>query len=295
MAMETQKITPVPVVMRSHNDLPLIRETLEMVSKQTYPYKLFIFDNASDDGTLEVVSSYTDAIFTVPKGKYVPGEVLNRAMEAAGGLGEFVVFLNSDCTPANEFWLEKLLTGFTDESVCAVFGRQSPRPDCKPLFAKDTNDTYGDGARQALWKHCFSMASSAIRTSCWEESAFREDIQYSEDIDWTWRARQRGWTIQYVKDSEVYHSHNYTYAQFKKRHYGEGKAEAAIFTWSSWEKNFFRYSFLPYARQVKDDMLYALSHKKFGSFFYSPVIRFAQLTGRRKGFKEGLRAAAAKE
>lgn len=59
----------------------------------------------------------------------------------------FVAFLNSDCTPLDEHWLEYLLASFS-EGVAAVFGRQVPRPDCKPLFAKDTEDTFGDGERQ---------------------------------------------------------------------------------------------------------------------------------------------------
>ncbi len=279
---------PVPVVMRSHNDLPLIRETLGMVSKQTTPFTLIAFDNDSTDGTRELLSQYTDEVYRVPAGTYVPGKVLNRAVEAADPAAEFIVFLNSDCTPADEHWLENLLGGFSDPKTAAVFGRQLPRPDCLPLFAKDTEDTYGDGSRQQYWKHCFSMASSAIRRSCWEESPFREDIQYSEDIDWTWRARQRGWGIAYVRDSAVYHSHNYSLKQFRKRHYGEGKADAQIFSWSGWERSWLRYSLLPCLRQVKSDWGYALKHRSAQAFFHSPALRFNQMIGRRKGFQEGL-------
>ncbi len=277
------------VILRSHNDMPLIADTLAMLARQTHPFHLIALDNSSTDGTLEELKKYTDHIIDIPTGTYVPGPVLNRGMEEAAAYDRYVAFLNSDCTPADENWLEELLKGFTDDSVCAVFGRQMPRPDCKPLFAKDTDDTYGDGSRQKYWRHCFSMASSAIDRTCWEESPFRSDIQYSEDIDWTWRARQRGWKIVYAKDSKVYHSHNYSWKAFRKRHYGEGRAEAVIFPWSKWEQSFLRYSLLPYLRQVKSDWGYAVSHRSPAAFFHSPVIRMAQLLGRRKGFREGLR------
>jgi len=239
------------IIMRSYNDMPLIADTLAMVSRQTTPFELISLDNESTDGTLHEIKKYTDRTINIPKGTYIPGRVLNQGMEVSHG--EFVVLLNSDCTPFSESWLKDLLAGFTDDNVAAVFGRQIPRPDCHPVFAKDTEDTFGDGSNQKYWRHCFSMASSAIRRSVWEKMKFDEDIQYSEDIDWTWRARQEGYEIRYVADSIVMHSHNYTLRQFYRRHYGEGRAEAVIFDWSKWEQSLIRYSLLPYIRQTISD------------------------------------------
>jgi len=276
--------------MRSYNDMPLIADTLAAVDQQTTSFELISLDNESTDNTLLEIRKYTDRTINIPKGTYVPGRVLNQGMEASHG--EFVVFLNSDCTPQDELWLKNLLAGFTDDNVAAVFGRQIPRPDCHPIFAKDTEDTFGDGSNQKYWRHCFSMASSAIRRSVWEEMKFDEDIQYSEDIDWTWRARQKGYEIRYVADSIVMHSHNYNLRQFYRRHYGEGRAEAVIFDWSKWEQSLFRYSLLPYIRQIINDEKFCLSHFSLGACFYSPVLRLAQLLGRRAGFKDGLADSA---
>ena len=278
------------IIMRSYQDMPLIADTLAMVSRQTTPFELISLDNESTDGTLQEIKKYTDRIINIPKGTYVPGRVLNKGMEVSHG--EFVVFLNSDCTPQNEFWLKNLLAGFTDDNVAAVFGRQIPRPDCHPIFAKDTEDTFGDGSNQKYWRHCFSMASSAIRRSVWEKMKFDEDIQYSEDIDWTWRARKKRHEIRYVADSIVLHSHIYSLRQFYRRHYGEGRAEAVIFDWSRWERSFIRYSLLPYIRQIISDEKYCLSHFSLGACLYSNVLRFAQLLGRRAGVKDGLKEGA---
>lgn len=275
------------VVMRSHNDMPILAETLAALHRQSSPFVLLVFDNASTDGTREEALRYTDRVVNVPAGTYVPGKVLNSAMQATSG--EVVVFLNSDCTPTNTTWLASLLSGLSDPEVAAVFGRQIPRPGCHPLFAKDTEETYGDGARQRFWRHCFSMASSAIRRSVWEPMPFNEAIQYSEDIEWTWRARQKGYRIAYVPESEVLHSHNYTLRQFHKRMFGEGKAEARIFSWSAWESSFLRYSLLPYFRQVLSDLRYCLPRGLLGPACFSWVLRGVQLAGRRKGFVEGLR------
>jgi len=275
------------VVMRCYNDAWIVEETLRGLARQRMEHRLMVFDNSSTDGSAEILRRHTEHFVNVPKGQYIPGRVLNDAMRRTDG--EFVVFLNSDCVPQDEFWLERLIEGFDDAKVAAVFGRQIPRPDCAPLFVKDTEDTFGDGARQRFWKHCFSMATSAVRRSAWEECHFREDIQYSEDVDWTWQARQRGHLIRYAKDSIAMHSHNYTLAQWKKRQFGEGKADAGIFEWAPWERTLLRYSILPFARQVLSDVKYGLRSGKIGAIGHSLPLRFVQLVGRRKGFLEGLK------
>jgi rhamnosyltransferase len=276
------------VVMRSHNDMPLISETLARLNEQDRDFELLCLDNESHDGTVEELRNYTKRIVNIPKGKYIPGRVLNMGMELTQG--DQVVFLNSDCTPQGSSWLRNLLAAFGREpNVAAVFGRQIPRPNCHPIFAKDTEDTYGDGSRQIYWRHCFSMASSAISRSVWQSLRFNEDLGYSEDIDWTWRARQAGYAIRYVPDSVVTHSHNYTLRQFYRRHYGEGRAEAAIFPWSVWESSLLRYSLLPYVRQVVSDWKHCLSGGIWDGAFFSPALRFAQMVGRRQGFSAGLK------
>src|SRR5260370_26758010 len=125
-------MSAVCVVMRSHNDMPIAAETLRSLRTQRTPFVLVAFDNASTDGTLEEIRKYTDRIHHVPAGAYVPGRVLNQAMAATEG--EFLVFLNSDCAPQNDWMLEALLAGFVSEGGAAVFGRRMPPPDCHPLL-----------------------------------------------------------------------------------------------------------------------------------------------------------------
>ena len=275
------------IVIRSHNDMPMIAETLAAIHRQDFPFELIVFDNESTDGTLDAIKKYTARIVNIPRGTYVPGRVLNLAMEVTEG--QFVVFLNSDCTPCDESWLRNLLKGFTEEAVAAVFGRQVPRPGCAPLYAKDTEDTFGDGSGQRLWRHCFSMASSAIRRSVWENIRFNEGLKISEDVDWTWRARQRGFTIRYVPDSVVLHSHNYSLRQYARRQYLEGRDEALIFEWPRWQRSLLRYSLLPWGRRMLSDWRHCLGRLAFGPAFWSPILRTVQMVSRRAGFRAGLR------
>jgi rhamnosyltransferase len=274
------------VALRSFNDAWIIRRTLEALKTQSVEHKLLILDNASSDGTAEIGREYADLFVNVPSGSYVPGKVLNQAMELTEG--DFVVFLNSDCPPQDAHCLERLIRPFDDVQVAATFGCQMPHADCYPIFARDTDDTFGDGSRQKYWKHCFSMAISAVRRSDWEARPFREDIQYSEDIEFTWAQVQRGQKVAYAADARVLHSHNYSIAQYAKRQAGEGKAEAAFFEWSRWQTTFWRYTLLPTLRQIAKDWIYCAKRKQWAWLLWAPAYRIRGAIARRRAFLAGL-------
>lgn len=280
----------VAIAMRSYNDIALIRQTLEMVSKQTYTnVELWNFDSTSSDGTLDVIREFNDEsrILLNDSKSYNPGKVLNSAMQATDA--DIVVFLNSDATPEREDWLEKLIAPFEDPNVGAVFGRQTSRPDCRTLFHKDNERAFGDGAVSETWVHFFSMANSAIRRSVYEEIPFETKIQYSEDIEWSYRVKKAGYRIAYVADAPAMHSHNYTLKQSYKRHFGEGKAEAWIFREGELNTSFFRYFLLPFGMEVMRDWLWGLRHFSFEALWHSIPLRFSQKFGRWQGLKQGMR------
>lgn len=273
------------IVMRSRDDHPLLAQTLAALATQDLPHRLLVLDNASTDGSAELAARVADRVETVPRGAYVPGRVLNRGMELTDG--EVTVFLNSDCTPVDPRWLRRLVEPFADPKVCATFGRQEPRPGCPALEAKDLMEAYGEAHRQERCRHWFSMASAAIRRSVWRGLRFDETLRYSEDVDWSWRARQAGGAIRFVPDSRVLHSHAYSLRQFYSRHYGEGQAEARIFAWSPWQASLLRYSLLPYVRQLWSDWRWCARAGAAGAALVAPLYRLAQLAGRRAGFLAG--------
>jgi rhamnosyltransferase len=211
--------------------------------------------------------------------------VLNEAVAATGG--DILVFLNSDATPENEDWLQRLIAPLRNTACGASYGRQTPRPDCRSLFIKDTERAFGDGRVSAGWLHFFSMANSAVRRDLLERYPFDTDIQYSEDIDWSYRMRKLGHSIVYVPDAPAMHSHNYTLGQSYRRHYGEGKAEAWIFRNGELNTSFLRYCLLPLGREVLRDFGWAVRSTSMDALLYSVPLRAAQKWGRWQGLKSG--------
>lgn len=282
----------VAIAMRSYNDIGVIRETLEMVQRQTYPrWTLWSFDSSSTDGTHEVIQAFNrpERIIQNDPKVYNPGTVLNEAVRRVGG--DVVVFLNSDATPERTDWLERLIAPLLDPRVGAVYGRQTARPDCRALFRKDTERAYGDGREAAGWVHFFSMANSAARRDVLERFPFETRVQYSEDIEWSYRLRQAGLSIRYVPDAAAVHSHNYSLAQAYRRQFGEGKAEAWIFRDGEINQSLLRYLVLPLGMEVLRDMRWALRERSLDAALHSLPLRLAQKWGRWRGLRQGLTLA----
>ena len=158
----------VSIIMRSCNDSDVIRGTLQMVRAQTYTnYELWNFDSTSTDGTLDIIREFNapERIRLNDPASYNPGRVLNTAVATTAG--DILVFLNSDATPENEDWLERLIAPLQDTDCGAAYVRQTPRPDCRSLFIKDTERAFGDGHVSAGWLHFFPWQILRCDAICW--------------------------------------------------------------------------------------------------------------------------------
>jgi rhamnosyltransferase len=285
-------MSPVPgpriaIVMRSFNDASVIGGTLEALERQTVrDFELWNFDSTSTDGTLEIIRRHnrSERVVLNESRTYNPGRVLNEAITRSRG--EIIVFINSDATPQDERWLERLVAPFGDPEVGATFGRQVARPDARSLFVKDTERAFGDGRVSSTWVHFFSMANSAVRRGLALSMPFETGIQYSEDIEWSYRLRRAGHRIEYVPGAVAAHSHNYTLAQSFRRHRGEGRADAWIFRDGEMRESFLGYCVLPFGMEVLRDFGWALRRGSADAALHSIPLRAAQKLGRWNGFRE---------
>ncbi len=284
----------VSIVMRSRNDLETIEQTLESVKAQkSRNFELLNFDSQSTDGTLEIIKKHNkpENIFTNDPANYVPGKVLNHAVAQCSG--KYIVFLNSDATPMDPYWLYNIVDPLAHTNIGATFGRQSPRPDSRALFAKDTDRAFGDGSIAANWVHFFSMANSACRKEIFYTFKFDETLKYSEDIEWSLRLKKAGFEIQYASNAIVRHSHNYTFKESFKRHYGEGYAERLIFNSEEISSNPIRYWMLPMIKEIMTDLYLGFDKGSLDACLHSIPLRFCQKYGRWRGYSRASRNAVA--
>ncbi len=91
------KLPLVSVIMNCYNGEEYLRDAVDSVLRQTYGnWELVFWDNASEDGTAEIIHSYTDGRVRYHRGsENVPlGMARNLALEQANG--ELIAFLDSD-------------------------------------------------------------------------------------------------------------------------------------------------------------------------------------------------------
>ena len=100
----------ISVLMRSHNDIKYIRQTVGMLLAQDLDESVEIIscDDHSADGTAEYLANVPLLRrIAPPEGKYVPGKTLNYMISQAKG--EIIVFNNSDAIPQSREYLKNLM------------------------------------------------------------------------------------------------------------------------------------------------------------------------------------------
>ncbi len=282
-------VPQVSIVMRSCNDIKYIEKTLEMVFKQSFTdFEIINVDCSSTDGTFDVIKRFNpDKSYQIPQQDYVPGKVLNAAVKRCRGA--VVVFNNSDCLPCDENWLANLVRPIIDVKAVAVYGRQLPRPDATPLVKKDNYRAFSSISQG--WFHFFSLATSAILKAELEAYPFNEKIQYSEDVEWSYRAKKRGSVIAFAETACVEHSHNYSPEQMIKRFYGEGYAEGAIYGRRGRGDGFVFKVLKSAAAEILRDAAYLLKNGQPGWILKSPAYRWRQRYWTYKGLNDYFKSA----
>jgi rhamnosyltransferase len=277
----------ISIIMRSCNDIEYIEDTLKMVFSQTIKdFELINLDNSSTDGTLEIIKKYNKKgkIISIPKGKYVPGKALNKGVSAAKG--EIIVFLNSDAAPVDEYWLENLINGLGKEIV-AVYGRQAPRKDAHPLVCLDYERAYPKSKNKIFMRNLmFSFASAAFYKKIWNKFKFYDfKVGYSEDLEWCSRLIKNNYSIKYIPDSVVFHSHNLALKKLFYKSYWEHFSASIIYS----KKLNILIFFKRYVASIMRDFIYCLKQGKLFSFLNSPFYRSTIFLSSYLGWKNGLK------
>jgi rhamnosyltransferase len=270
----------ISVLMRSHNDILYIRQTVEALLAQDVGecVEIISCDDHSTDGTAEYLAAVPQLRrIAPPEGKYVPGKTLNYMISHAKG--EYIVFNNGDAIPQNKQYLRSLTAPLKDQSVNCVFANQLARSDAFAVVRKDYERAFGDGKISAKWHKFFSLVASGFRKEELIAHPFDESFQYSEDSQWVNRREVK---IVYVPDAVVEHSHNYTLPEVKKRFFNEGVADkqmnkpapGLLRTWKS------------IAAETLRDWAYIIRKGAWKELFYAPRYRYVQKMSYYRGTKK---------
>lgn len=228
--------TKVSIVIINWKTPDLLAGCLRSIIERTkeISYEIFVVDNNSADGSVEMVRRHFPQVNLIANDANVGfAAACNQVIPQAHG--EYVLLLNPDTMLVDNSIFE--LARYMDDHVrCGAVGpkvlntdgtlqlacrRAFPTPRASfyrltylsklfprhPEFAR-YNLTYADPDQEmevdALSGSCMMVRNSAIkRIGLLDEDIF----MFGEDIDWCWRLKQNGWSVNYVPRAQIYHYH----------------------------------------------------------------------------------------
>ena len=223
------------VVIPTHNAGTILAPVLSALQDQQTPWEFqcVLIDSASSDGTLEQLHAFAEiqpnvTIQQIAKQEFQHGHTRNRGV--AWSDAEFVAFLTQDAIPADEHWLDNLVSALESQPAAAgAFGRHIAHDGASPLIRDELECHFAgldkfpkalslnskedlicaddQGWRQVL--HFYSDNNSCLRKSVWREIPL-PCVPFGEDQLWAEAIIRRGYAKVYAKDAVVKHSHHYS-------------------------------------------------------------------------------------
>lgn len=205
----------ISIIIPNYNGEELLKRNLSKVMEAVGDAEIIVVDDASFDGSMEILKSFKEKIKVIKNEKNLGfSSTVNRGVREAKR--EIVILLNTDVVPERGF-LTPLLSHFKDDKFFAVGCMDKSIEDGKTVLR-------GRGIGQ--WKRGFlvhsrgevdrtntlwvSGGSGAFRKSIWEKlGGFNELYNpfYWEDIDLSYRALKSGYKIFFEPRSVVTHEH----------------------------------------------------------------------------------------
>lgn len=154
-----------------------------------------------------------------------------REMMSKKVKGEIIVFISQDIKIKNDLWLKNLVNPIIKGECEASFSRQIGEDDNIEKYTRERNYpaesrtvSKNDIDKYQIRTFFYSDASSAVLTKVYRElNAYDgKRMPTNEDMYFAHKLINAGYRIKYCADSQVYHSHDFTYRQLYKRYYDTG-------------------------------------------------------------------------
>jgi GT2 family glycosyltransferase len=211
------------VVIPTFNARDLLAEALASLGKQTVPASVVVVDNASTDGTGEMVRSRFPEVTLVRNSTNMGfGRAVNRGVAAAPA-ADVIVLVNNDVVCEPEF-VARMLEPLESPAVGMVAGvlLQASAPELVDTAGIELDATLG--AWDVLWNQSVDKlagtpdpmgpcgGAAAYRAAAFRDlGGFDETLfAYWEDVDLALRMRQAGWLCRRAPAARALHRHGAT-------------------------------------------------------------------------------------
>jgi len=221
----------ISVIIPTYCAEPYLEKLLSALTKQRLKdFELIIIDSSSSDKTLEIAKKYTSNIISIAQSEFDHGGTRSKAGKSAKG--EFLVYLTQDALPFDDKTLENALKVFENPLVSACYGRQIAYESSsvfgkhlrlfnygRQSYIRSKEDIKNYGLKTAFLSDSFAVyRRSSLEAIGW----FKDGLILGEDTYTGAKMILEGFSIAYVAEAKVYHSHSYTIMQEFKRYFDIG-------------------------------------------------------------------------
>lgn len=154
-----------------------------------------------------------------------------REMMAKRSTGDIIVFISQDIKIKNNLWLKNLINPIINGECEASFSRQIGEDNSIEKYTREKNYPEEsrivckeDIDRLGILTFFYSDASSAVSAEVYNElNAYDgKKLIINEDMYFAHKLIHAGYRIKYCTDSEVYHSHEFTFKKLYNRYFDTG-------------------------------------------------------------------------
>jgi glycosyltransferase involved in cell wall biosynthesis len=213
----------VSIIIRCKNEEKFIDKVLKKIFNQAFDglFEVIIIDSGSKDKTLDIAKKFPVRIYRMAENQFSFGYALNYSTRLANG--KYIVNLSAHAIPADSYWLHNLINPLENGSmVFATYGRQRPIKGLNPIEELELLTIFPVREEQRSLAN-FSNANCAIIKEVIERYPFDENITWAEDFLWQ-KSLPPNYTIRYVPEACVYHSHPLLISYWKERFFYNGVA-----------------------------------------------------------------------
>ncbi|WP_277058692.1 mycofactocin biosynthesis glycosyltransferase MftF [Trichlorobacter lovleyi] len=230
-----EKLPLVSIVIPVKDRAEELQRCLTSLKKINYPLhrtQLIVVDDGSSDESPQVARKF--GALLVPSGGCGRGPAAARNAGSRVATGDILAFIDSDCT-ASEDWLNELIPSFSDSAVAAVGGMvdgMCSESEVDHYEAVMSSLSLGKRARSAgSGNDTFYLPSCNLlvrRQAFLHAGGFNDEMHVGEDVDLTWRLRDKGWTITYLPAGNICHEHRSSVRSFMSRRFDYGTSEGML-------------------------------------------------------------------
>ncbi len=195
--MEENKLPLVSIITPSLNQGRFIKETIESVLLQDYPYiEHIIIDGGSTDGTLDILKMYDDRIFWISEKDKGQSDAINKGLKRARG--KIYGWLNSDDTYLPGAITKAVKFLFANKDIMMVYGEGWHIDEYGKIIQRYPTEPFN---YKRLAETCFICQPTVFfRKELIEKIGYLdESLNYCMDYDF-WIRAGRDCSIGYIND-----------------------------------------------------------------------------------------------